>query len=81
VEAISNVLSYVLSHAINEPGIVQYVEKYFSPRPANIFNSDDESEDLLRQIERFTDKFGRIDRLVIAGRTKHLAENGSAHTP
>jgi hypothetical protein len=61
VEAIAN----VLSHAINEPGLIQNVEKYFSPHRANIFNSDDEREDLTRHIEEFTDKFGRIDGFVI----------------
>jgi len=77
-EDFADTITRVLSHAVNEPVLLQKMEQYFKPRPANIFSNDDEREELIRRIDGFQDRFGRKFVIVVKGepppqlRTYHI---------
>lgn len=58
-------LSRVMSHAANEPLLIKRIERYLSPSPAHIYNSDEEAADLTRHVQKFTNRLEPEQRLLI----------------
>jgi len=71
VKDFAETIADVLSHTLNEPALIQRIERYLSPRPANIFSSDDEGEELIRHIDKFLGKCGpREEQLIMIPKGK-----------
>jgi len=63
-----------MAYAANETRLLAGFEEFFSPRPARLWDSDEQEKALHLRINRIAESLGGPPRLVIRGRSEPLAQ-------
>ncbi|MBA7519663.1 hypothetical protein ES705_11743 [subsurface metagenome] len=61
---ISQNLSALLNHTVNEPILIKKMEKYFTPRPASLAKSEEEEKKINRKLSKISEKYGGPPQLL-----------------
>lgn len=72
IDEFAEIIGQVLTHTVNEPYVLNKLEKYFDPKPAQLANSEESSKKIEKRLQVLSEQLGGPPSLIIQAHNEKL---------